>query len=368
MNDLTPMYQIIMNDLRGRIAASDFDYEQPLCTEKSLCAAYAVSRITAKRAIDELEKAGLIYRKRGVGSFVKSAAEAEAPPVLLQSRSIALMIPFSISRGGIFATIEAASTALAKVGVSLNFHVYSPGPANEEDMLRGLYRNGVGGIIYYPSTGRLPVDALDLFCNDQKPVVIIDKPNPYPRYSSVICDNFSGSYEITSHVLSYGHKNICYLSRYTGEEVSSIRDRYNGYMQALADAGIDAPRFVQVEPFNDEADMDYPMLKHVINTLYHENVTAIICENDEVAFNAHMSCRSLSLRPGEDISLTGFDNIHWATIGSAQITTAEQNFHGIGEEAARIILQQDYRPVHSLIPVKLVPRTSTGPAPSFKRG
>lgn len=362
----TPMYQIIMNDLKGKIAACTFKYDEPLCTEKSLCESYGVSRITAKRAIDELEQAGLLYRKRGVGSFVRPDADSGTGSGFTGStmRAVSLLIPFSLSRGGIFATIESASSALASAGIYLTFHVYTPGLQSETDMLLNLYQNGVDGVIYYPSSGILPTDVLDLFAKDNKPVVIIDKPNAFPQYSSVICDNFAGSYAVTAHVLGYGHRNTCYLSRYTGEDLSSIRERYSGYRRALLDADIDSPRFVQVEAFNDTTSLDYPMLKHVVNTLHNEGVTAIICENDEVAFYVHMSCRSLSLRLGEDISITGFDNIHWATTGSARITTAEQDFRAIGEEVARIILQPVYQPVQTLIPVKLIPRTSTGPVPT----
>ena len=38
---------------------------------------YEVSRITAKRAIEDLEQQGILYRKRGVGSFVSQ----KIPPV-----------------------------------------------------------------------------------------------------------------------------------------------------------------------------------------------------------------------------------------------------------------------------------------------
>ena len=39
-------------------------------TEEKITKEYNVSRITAIRALDELEKIGVIYRKRGSGSFV----------------------------------------------------------------------------------------------------------------------------------------------------------------------------------------------------------------------------------------------------------------------------------------------------------
>ena len=66
----TPFYQIIIDDILAQIAAGSFSYDQPICTENSLIEQYGFSRITVRRAMTELENRGILYRKRGVGSFV----------------------------------------------------------------------------------------------------------------------------------------------------------------------------------------------------------------------------------------------------------------------------------------------------------
>ena len=367
-NMTIPLYQVISSDLRAKVQGGDFDYDRPICTEKSLCEEYHVSRITAKRAIEDLEREGILCRKRGVGSFVVPLEERTdyrlpAPPPGEEAlhRSMALMIPFSITQGGIFKAIERATSTLARSGCYLTLHVYEPGIEQERAMLKALYGSDADGVIYYPSSAELPTEALDPFCESGRPVIVIDKPHDNPRYSSITCDNFKGGYLLTEHLVSYGHRNICYLSRFSADDVSSIRDRYAGYRQCLRDNGIEtASGFVHLDtPKNGK--LDYPMLKHVVNTLHRNGVTALECENDEVAFYVHMCCRSLSIRMPEDISLTGFDNISWATTGSAQITTIDQNFEQIGEAIAKMILQPQYTPSHQVIPIRLVPRNSTGP-------
>ena len=65
-----PKYEIIKEALLARIHAGDFSFDESFCTEKMLSDQYHVSRITAKRAIEDLEQQGILYRKRGVGSFV----------------------------------------------------------------------------------------------------------------------------------------------------------------------------------------------------------------------------------------------------------------------------------------------------------
>ena len=65
-----PKYEIIKEALLERIRTGQFSSDAVFCTEKMLSEQYEVSRITAKRAIEDLEQQGILYRKRGVGSFV----------------------------------------------------------------------------------------------------------------------------------------------------------------------------------------------------------------------------------------------------------------------------------------------------------
>lgn len=358
-----PLYQIIMDDIRQTISACDFDYDKPICTEKSICEKYNVSRITAKHAIKELESNGVLYRKRGVGSFVSRPDENTPPAETLASAApykvFALLVPFSITKGGIFRAIESASGIFTRRQCHLTFHISELSVNREKELLEQLYAQDVDGLVYYPWTSTLPIDVLNRFVEKNKPVIILDKACPYPQISSIVCDNYRGGYMLTEHLVSYGHKKTCYLSRFTPSALSSIHDRYNGYVDCLRENHIENPRFVH---WDTSVQAGYPMLKHIVNTLYLEGITAILCENDEVAFNVYMCCRSLGIRIPDDMNITGFDNIEWATTGSAQITTMDQNFSRVGEAVAEIILQEDYAPCQRVIPVRLIPRTSTGKA------
>ena len=65
-----PLYHQIFNILRERVMAGDPPYGAQLPTEFGLAEAFGVSRITAKRALDELASAGLVERRRGRGTHV----------------------------------------------------------------------------------------------------------------------------------------------------------------------------------------------------------------------------------------------------------------------------------------------------------
>lgn len=65
-------YEQIANELCTAIQSGKFRSGEQLPLEKEMCEHYGVSRITVKRAVDELVKMGLVVKRRGSGTFVKS--------------------------------------------------------------------------------------------------------------------------------------------------------------------------------------------------------------------------------------------------------------------------------------------------------
>lgn len=69
----TPLYHQIYIILREQIADGSIGSDATLPGEQELTRLYGVSRITAKRALDELAAEGLVVRERGRGTRVRSA-------------------------------------------------------------------------------------------------------------------------------------------------------------------------------------------------------------------------------------------------------------------------------------------------------
>lgn len=65
-------YQQIANTLREEIVSGKYEPGSQLPLEKDMCEQYNVSRITIKRAVDELVGQGLVVKRRGSGTFIKS--------------------------------------------------------------------------------------------------------------------------------------------------------------------------------------------------------------------------------------------------------------------------------------------------------
>lgn len=75
-NAIMVKYQEIAKDLRRKILNKLYLPSEQLPQEKEMCLIYNVSRITIKKAVDELVTAGLVIKRRGAGTFVKSVNDA----------------------------------------------------------------------------------------------------------------------------------------------------------------------------------------------------------------------------------------------------------------------------------------------------
>jgi GntR family transcriptional regulator len=77
-----PLYHQLFVLLRNRIYAGELRAGELVSGEQELCGAFGVSRITAKRALNELANAGLVVRERGKGTRV---VKRPPPPAVTSS-------------------------------------------------------------------------------------------------------------------------------------------------------------------------------------------------------------------------------------------------------------------------------------------
>lgn len=73
----TPLYFQLYSLLKGGILDGRFTNGSQLPTEDQLSTEFGVSRITSKRALDELARDGLVERHRGRGTYVTHEASTE---------------------------------------------------------------------------------------------------------------------------------------------------------------------------------------------------------------------------------------------------------------------------------------------------
>jgi GntR family transcriptional regulator len=69
-----PRHEQISNGIKEQIQSGALNPGQQLPSESELSSTYDVSRVTVRHALSTLEAEGYIYKRQGLGSFVKEAA------------------------------------------------------------------------------------------------------------------------------------------------------------------------------------------------------------------------------------------------------------------------------------------------------
>jgi len=330
-------YQQIQMEMEAQIAAGVFSSGEKLPSENVLCKQYATSRITVRRALEELKEKGLIYSVHGSGYFVRDPSTAVVP------RKVLLVLPYYpeiFSAGIVPDAIRGVERELAKSG----YHVLTiMGPRNAEDtsFLNSLKSDCPDGIIYSFHCNENILPALESM---GVPVVFLDsapKDNPFDH---VMGEDYDSAYRATRMFLENGLTKIGFYSQWS-VDFSTCNARCSGVRQALLDAGLPAEdgRFHVAK-----GNMDY-----YENVIYMDMVTdikeylkrnmgleALITVNDSAAFAAIKAAMELGLDIPGDLKLISYGNFDWCKQYFGGITSYEQNFVQYGEESARLLVDR----------------------------
>lgn len=381
-----PLYEKVMENLKEKIRSGNFTYDAPFTTEDRITKEYNVSRITAIRALDELEKQGIIYRKRGSGSFVAKAGFeilnnesdkiAEKPVCIRKSKEaalIALVLPFDIKSGGMLNCFEGINDLLNKGNCFIRIYNTNRKAEEEAEVLKSLLEHNIDGVICYPEKDNKNLEIYHQFLVKQIPLVLIDKHIENMPISYVVPDNYNGAKQLCDYAIETGHTRIGFLSISDFTGVSSLRERYMGYAASTNEHGMEVDLDNVIIGGNDfEAKgkgagdavyIDY--LKDAIRRMRADGVTAVMCQNDWVARDVINCCDSMGISVPDDFLVMGFDHINAfqrIDVGE-RITTVEQDFYEIGRKAGEVILKEMDdnvgRCVRVVVPMKLVKAESS---------
>jgi LacI family transcriptional regulator len=206
-----------------------------------------------------------------------------------------------------------------------------------------------------------PRDAdVDHFLQADVPTVLVDAR--HPRLSRAVIADVDGGRMATQHLIDLGHRKIGYVSDRLENPFNfvSSRDRYEGYLQALDEAGIPfRPKYHrQGEHGRKEArDMASALLS------LPDPPTAIFAASDTQAIGVLEAARDASLKVPEDLSVIGYDDIEVAEY--LHLTTIRQPLFVSGVEGVELLLETIAAPPPTprrvLLQTELVVRDTTAP-------
>jgi DNA-binding LacI/PurR family transcriptional regulator/DNA-binding transcriptional regulator YhcF (GntR family) len=235
------LYHYVLDDIRkGSLRSGD-----RVPSEKELARKHGVSRITSMRALQNLERAGLVVRIRGKGTFVKpdldrlpELNDGEHPPRSRRLTSrIAFLIPDASPAYGL-ELLNAIEERAGQNGLSLVLKRSRGEQEEEERAIEALVRSGsVDGMIVFPVNGEFYNASLLRLALAKRPLVLVDRYLKGIAASSVYTDNLAAARELTGCVLDSGHKHLAFVSS-PPANTSSIEDRLHGFRAAFSQRGL----------------------------------------------------------------------------------------------------------------------------------
>jgi LacI family transcriptional regulator len=147
-------------------------------------------------------------------------------------------------------------------------------------------------------------------------------------------DSEQGMALIVDHLLSLGHKRFGVIT--PPENLMFTQFRMSGIQARLAEAGLELDD--EMVYFGDlTQSCGYQLAKKLID--HPSPPTAIIACNDLMAFGAMSAVQERGLQVGEDISVTGFDDIPMSEYTHPPLTTLHQPIYQIGVKLSEMLIK-----------------------------
>jgi LacI family transcriptional regulator len=339
---------------------------QPRVTLMDIANASGVSRATVSLVLrgselvhaDTRTKVEAEMQRQG---YVRNRAAAN----LRQGTSTSVALVINDLSNPYFAEFAAGvDEALGAVGCVTLLGSTGESVERQHSVIQLLMEHMPAGIILSPAQGS-DGSSLMRTIGTQTNVVVFNRELAGTDWDFLALDNRNGARISTEYLLSLGHRRIAFFGGHMS--ASSCRERRQGYLDAMANAGItpEPQWMIETAPTRLEAAAQAGAL-----FVRDPAPTAAVAYNDGVALGLMMGLASRGRRPGYDFAVVGFDDIPEAAVSAPPLTTIATDPRARGRQAAEMILARaknhDAPPSSLVAPVRLVVRQSAGVALEFQ--
>ncbi len=186
-----------------------------------------VSRLTVRKAVDDLVSIGLIRRIPGKGLIVTDDAKRDAAFKLLFS------LPFVVEDSEYFQTLMGCIDMANRLGCDYKVIAFTDVRERLEAIEKENLSAYAGAVI---SCYESEADEQTLRMIKEAKLAVITMGNEREDAPCVTADNFNGGYLIGEYLASKGHRDILFLT--SDRPVSTVHLRTEGFKQALRDNGV----------------------------------------------------------------------------------------------------------------------------------
>jgi len=297
-----PIHRQLYHILREPIMSGEYGSGTKLPTEAELTKIYNVSRITVRRALQELATEGLIEGRKSQGTFVRVGADIRAKHryIFIHDSSSPVAYPYlQFLLQGIQSNSE---------NIKFRLEMLAKDMSHESTHIDTSFSNFIesadfNGVIALP--GYLTKDEVALLEKLRIPVIFIghsyDNMPLGDNMVQIECDTKDVLTLLLSHLSQTGRKNIGYI----GKPLTEHRPHLELITKIFTEMGVEFnPNFYQPSDYgiNSATDACGKLLKK------HPQIDALICTDDLQAIGALQYLRSVGKNIPQEVAVAGVGN------------------------------------------------------------
>jgi LacI family transcriptional regulator len=218
-------------------------------------------------------------------------------------------------------------------GFRLLLHSTGADPVDEIELLRGLRRRYVDGLIFSPI--RITAEHLQLLKDTPVPVTVIGTlPEDFPL-DSVRTDSRQGAGFAIKHLVEGGRRRVAFVNGALDTNPGTARR--DGYQKALAAHGLPFDeRLVRVGgEFTFGAGY-----RATLDLWKSARPDALFCAADLIAVGALRALAELGVRVPEDVAVVGMDDTELAAMCTPSLTSVSLGSRERARLAANLMLER----------------------------
>ena len=349
------LYKRIYNKVVEKIINNEYVEGDKLPTENELALQYDVSRITSKKALDQLAQDGYIKRIQGKGSYVLGEDEIKVKKTVeinntkpIESLKNHLLIGVVMSDFNSNYGIEMLAGMEHELEKNNSFMIIKRSYDDqtiEKKVIEELLGIGIDGLLVIPVHGQFYNPTILKLILEDFPVVVVDRQLKGLPASFVGTNNILAAKNAVDYLFEQGHRNIAFVS--APIKNTPLIDRVEGIKKGYSENGAvwdqsklwltDIGNYVPGREIYENKEQEFQQLLQKIEE--NPETTCIFALEYGIANFIEKAAKKLGKKIPDDISIICFDEPKTYT-GDSYFTHIKQEEEKIGRWAIKLLIEQ----------------------------
>ncbi len=329
------VFQEASDDLKEKIRRHVIAPGAMLPSESELCRHYSISRVSIRKALELLDREGLIFRQAGVGTFAREQKIKQVEPRTLN-------IGISNTKPNLYT--EGILTGAQKACAESNSQLILINPI---DFINGKWKD-LDAFIMIPTentTQQLDISELDRISAENVPVAVINRFCDSPNISYFSVDYTLEAERAVKFLYRLGAKSVGMIDAPSVSTYASTT-RTKGYRSAIKQAGHQKLELSIAENISAVGSIKQFIEQNQPDSLFVTMGTTL----DYVL----MACNLCEKKPGRDISIFCFDRIDKKLDETAaEVIYLDMPLETIGRDTVNHLIARKNNPYGEKIAKKL---------------